>query len=101
MMPEPHIVEVYCACDDIEHCVLELYISDVRILAAAAAPPPPEGVGMSSGIKAGGFPAKRLVPTLPNPSMPMGGGLPLWVGILMVGAVATPLVFLILSGARW
>jgi hypothetical protein len=31
---EPHTVEVYCKCSDIEHCDLERYISDVRILLA-------------------------------------------------------------------
>lgn len=31
MMTEPHEVMVFCDCDDIERCVLELYISDVRI----------------------------------------------------------------------
>jgi len=39
----------------------------------------------------------RPVPTLPNPSEPLGGGWPLWVGVLVVLAVAAPLVFLIVS----
>ena len=25
-----HLVEVLCACDDIEHCDMERYVSDVR-----------------------------------------------------------------------
>lgn len=33
-MGEPHIIEVFCSCDDIERCVMEKYISDVRILLA-------------------------------------------------------------------
>jgi hypothetical protein len=30
-MGESHEVMVFCDCDDIESCSLELYISDVRI----------------------------------------------------------------------
>lgn len=30
-MSEPHEVMIFCDCDDIENCSLELYISDVRI----------------------------------------------------------------------
>jgi hypothetical protein len=30
-----HTVEVFCSCDDIEHCRMELYVSDVRIAYAA------------------------------------------------------------------
>lgn len=33
-MATSHTVEVACQCEDIEDCVLEKYISDVRILAA-------------------------------------------------------------------
>lgn len=29
-----HEVHVLCGCDDIEACVMELYVSDVRILQA-------------------------------------------------------------------
>jgi hypothetical protein len=30
-MGEVHEVAVHCDCDDIERCVMELYVSDVRI----------------------------------------------------------------------
>ena len=29
-----HLVEVVCCCNDIEHCRMERYIADVRILVA-------------------------------------------------------------------
>jgi len=30
-LAETHFVELICKCDDIEHCVLERYASDIRI----------------------------------------------------------------------
>lgn len=35
LVTETHFVEVPCSCENIEQCVTELYISDVRILIAA------------------------------------------------------------------
>jgi hypothetical protein len=29
-----HLVEVACSCNDIEHCLTEKYIADIRILLA-------------------------------------------------------------------
>lgn len=33
-MTETHFVEVPCQCPDAEHCSMERYISDIRILVA-------------------------------------------------------------------
>ncbi len=43
----------------------------------------------------------RPKPTLPKPSQPIGGGMPLWLGLLLIALVASPLVVLIVSGAHW
>lgn len=48
-------------------------------------PPPPYGAGMSSAIKAGGWPARRPVPTLPDPHEPLNmNGSPWLNAVLLV-----------------